>query len=265
MENNEYIRGFTNGFGATLIISDSDAIPNIDNGIAVSSALETQVGLRLIHISRIGKPYGECTELSEFKKKYNVTYERTTCQKFCEAKSVMDTCNCSSFFSEEVNLKLGKQRTIPGVCRTATELECLIGARKKFERGQTECQCGDPCTETIYEKFISSRAWPSDDYAKLLLDVLCEKTGTSACTTLYNQYTASQLAQNFIKLNIYYEDLNYQNITEKEDYEDVQFISDIGGTIGLWIGLSILSIFEVLQFFGELIRYGGRCGRTQNN
>ena len=37
--------------------------------------------------------------------------------------------------------------------------------------------------------------------------------------------------------------------------QDVQFISDVGGTLGLWIGLSVLSICEVLQLFTELIRY----------
>jgi hypothetical protein len=39
----------------------------------------------------------------------------------------------------------------------------------------------------------------------------------------------------------------------------------VGGAIGLWIGLSILAIFEVVQFFCELCAYGvhlfGNTGR----
>ena len=28
-------------------------------------------------------------------------------------------------------------------------------------------------------------------------------------------------------------------------FQEIQFVSDVGGTIGLWIGLSIISFFEV--------------------
>ena len=35
----------------------------------------------------------------------------------------------------------------------------------------------------------------------------------------------------------------------------VQFVSDVGGTVGLWLGLSILSGFEVLQFLAEVTLY----------
>jgi len=32
-------------------------------------------------------------------------------------------------------------------------------------------------------------------------------------------------------------------------------VSDVGGAVGLWIGLSILSIFEVIQLVVELVQY----------
>lgn len=39
-------------------------------------------------------------------------------------------------------------------------------------------------------------------------------------------------------------------------FQNAQFASDVGGAIGLWIGLSILAIFEVVQLFLELCAYG---------
>ena len=39
------------------------------------------------------------------------------------------------------------------------------------------------------------------------------------------------------------------------DPQLVQFASDVGGTVGLWLGLSILSGFEVLQFLFEVLVY----------
>lgn len=46
----------------------------------------------------------------------------------------------------------------------------------------------------------------------------------------------------------------------------VQFASDVGGTVGLWLGLSILSGFEVLQFVFEILVYFitfGPCRRKK--
>ena len=39
-------------------------------------------------------------------------------------------------------------------------------------------------------------------------------------------------------------------------FQTAQFASDVGGAIGLWIGLSFLSMFEVVQLFLECCAYG---------
>ncbi|XP_055956225.1 amiloride-sensitive sodium channel subunit beta-like [Patella vulgata] len=52
LENNEYIRGITNGNGAQVLIHDRDVMPHpYDQGIAVSSATETMIGLNLKSIT----------------------------------------------------------------------------------------------------------------------------------------------------------------------------------------------------------------------
>lgn len=85
-----------------------------------------------------------------------------------------------------------------------------------------------------------------------------------------------------MKLNIFYEELNYETITEERSYEVclhffedfalilntarpstsfqaslltsvlfypqlANFVSDLGGSLGLWIGMSVLSFAEVLE------------------
>ena len=39
-------------------------------------------------------------------------------------------------------------------------------------------------------------------------------------------------------------------------FQEAQFLSDVGGAIGLWIGLSILAICEIFQLIFELCDYG---------
>ena len=39
-------------------------------------------------------------------------------------------------------------------------------------------------------------------------------------------------------------------------FQEAQFISDVGGAVGLWIGLSVLAFCEVFQLIFELLDYG---------
>lgn len=38
-------------------------------------------------------------------------------------------------------------------------------------------------------------------------------------------------------------------------FQNAQFLSDVGGAIGLWIGLSMLSMFEIIQLLVELCHF----------
>ncbi|XP_064605970.1 amiloride-sensitive sodium channel subunit beta-like [Liolophura sinensis] len=58
--------------------------------------------------------------------------------------------------------------------------------------------------------------------------------------------------RNFVKVNVFYRDLNYETIQEGSDYPDSSFFSDLGGAIGLWVGFSVLGLLEVLQFLLEI-------------
>lgn len=41
-----------------------------------------------------------------------------------------------------------------------------------------------------------------------------------------------------------------------------EFLSDFGGTIGLYVGASLMTGIEILEFLAEMLRFG--CKRTKN-
>ena len=77
-------------------------------------------------------------------------------------------------------------------------------------------------------------------------------------------YNSSELIQgglirkNFVRLNIYLKDLIVEEIIQKRTYELENLFSDMGGTFGLWIGVSILSWFEIFEFG---VKLAGSCAK----
>ncbi|RUS76492.1 hypothetical protein EGW08_015746 [Elysia chlorotica] len=153
---------------------------------------------------------------------------------------------------QEVNTVLKTSRNLKA-CQSAEELRCALKIAVRFDENLDMCDCYRPCTETTFEKTVSSRNWPNPAYATLMASAACT-SNSSVCATLpdKNQY---DLREEFVKLVIHYEDLNYEELTESADYELDQFLSDVGGTIGLWIGLSLLSLFEIIHLFTDVFLY----------
>ncbi|XP_070194182.1 uncharacterized protein [Littorina saxatilis] len=253
LESEEYLRGVTMGTGVQVIIHPHNTMPfPEEDGIAIMAGTETNIALRRLNINRLGKPHGTCQEGSVFKEKYKHTYTRRACQHFCEHSTVMDTCRCYNEQSGQYVRNTLKPDLPP--CRYVPEVRCMLKVQRQYEKGDVHCDCDNPCSEQTYYKTVSMRQWPADEYTGVLVETLCTQRDAARCAK-YRQAESRNIAQSFVKLNIFYEDLNYENITEVEDYELVQFASDVGGTVGLWLGLSFLSGFEVLQFFFEVFVY----------
>ncbi|KAJ8297666.1 hypothetical protein KUTeg_024197 [Tegillarca granosa] len=55
------------------------------------------------------------------------------------------------------------------------------------------------------------------------------------------------LRQNLLKLDIFYRQMSYEQIDQQEAYDFFALICDIGGSMGLFIGASVLSLFEIFD------------------
>uniref|UniRef100_A0A3Q3CG32 Acid-sensing (proton-gated) ion channel family member 4a n=2 Tax=Haplochromini TaxID=319058 RepID=A0A3Q3CG32_HAPBU len=100
------------------------------------------------------------------------------------------------------------------------------------------CPCETPCNLTRYGKELSMVKIPSKGSARYLS----------------RKYDKSEdyIRDNFLVLDIFFEALNYETIEQKKAYDVAGLLGDIGGQMGLFIGASILTVLEILDYIYEV-------------
>uniref|UniRef100_A0A0K0DIK5 Degenerin-like protein unc-105 n=1 Tax=Angiostrongylus cantonensis TaxID=6313 RepID=A0A0K0DIK5_ANGCA len=54
-------------------------------------------------------------------------------------------------------------------------------------------------------------------------------------------------------VEVYYEQLNYESLLESEAYGLPNLLSDFGGQLGLWMGVSVITIMEVFILVFDVV------------
>lgn len=162
--------------------------------------------------------------------KLNKSYNQKDCYDLCYQQQVVLTCNCS-----DLNFSL-----LPGSqsCLSVEDILCLYGVYENFGTKNINELCDYQCPlECVSESFAyktSQSIYPSVLYASLL-------NRHPVINRMYNNQTVSQetMRKSLLKLNVYYEDLSYISITEIPTLNGISLISNIGGTLGLFLGKQI--------------------------
>ena len=84
----------------------------------------------------------------------------------------------------------------------------------------------------------------------LLCPLECDKMILS---TVYSQTTNNNKLKDKVELSIFYDSLSLIEVTEYPKLSLVDFISNMGGTFGLFLGMSVLSFLELVEIFFEMI------------
>ena len=78
---------------------------------------------------------------------------------------------------------------------------------------------------------------------------------SSALSVLFlnETLTYDMYKERFAGLNIYYTNLQHIRITQAPKITLIDLISNLGGTIGIFLGFSIFSLIEVMEIFVQII------------
>ena len=249
------IRSITWDLGIKIYINDNshslaDKIETTQ--IYLANGFEHYIGIEKMFRTQMPKPFSDCdgdylVQNSEF---YNTLikgkgiYKRYDCLNLCYQKYITITCNCSDYWVSE---NLGFD-----TCISQHEIECInnfyLNNYSKNEFIIKNCYpiCPLECKKNEYKlKTMSTNLSPEIYYNNL-------KNKNNQSIFQNETLTIDFFRQNSIKINIYYDTLADTIITESESINIISLLSNLGGTLGLFLGISVLSFAE---FFEIMVKY----------
>jgi len=259
VERQEYFHESSSGYGVRMVVHEKGTLPLPQNeGLTLNTEYETNIGLRMMRINRLGGKYGSCTDGADFRQTHYLNYTVPLCYTMCEVLHTEQQCGCTPVSTPDL------YETDISVCDVSNKTlrSCVEIANDDVLNGNVDCGCPTRCSEQVYTYSSSGRKWPHATYLKdVLIDEVCRRDYTdSFYTNLCENYKNDALTENdtesmfgnFVAVNVYFEDLNFELMEEEPLYNPVRFMSDIGGTMGLFTGASMLTYFEILHVIVEI-------------
>ncbi|CAF0735692.1 unnamed protein product [Brachionus calyciflorus] len=227
------------------------------DGIKLPVGYSSEIGIKRNFYTRIGPPYSECRKNTSYFSEDDPTYYKNTlgvgiysrkvCFEIClQNEFIIPKCNCSD---PSVPITNDDQK----LCSTLNETICVEDVRKFFDSKDLtkfcEDQCPRECDKVEYLYDINNSDYPSVYYYNVIKDQPNLKGKFEASGNLsYNLFK-----QSVLMVNVHYQELSYTFYEEIITYKVSDIIGSVGGQVGLFLGCSVLTFFEPLEFLLEVL------------
>ena len=288
LKQNQKFHSGSDGF--RVVIDDPYAwtFPALE-GFDVPPRSSVSFAVRPRRVRRLGWPYSDCTVKNPYADDFHIDelepYSFKACQQMCVQKDVIQKCGCydagslpDRYVSGTSTPSCQNKSDYPIRCAREFDDVCRSELLKQFERikcaeNETyrlrgdkmllqECRCYPPCNETLYDISYSMSRWPADGdlgemFMKGIVDGLLERSDDNEDKLLHDFLgdSIADIVNDFARINVYLADYEMVEMVESADYEAEQLISDIGGQLGLWVGMGVVTVAEALTVLWQLCRY----------
>ncbi len=220
----------------------------IDDGIKLPVGYHTLIGIKKFVIKRKPSPFpsncvmeGKEKYLKVFPGKHNIKL----CLMSCFVKTVYEKCG---FLMNMAKVLMEKEFDVQEP-RNLTPVQQEMCYRTVYDYGfkTDNCNCSVPCEEIRYQTEVMRKPWPqkwqTDKFHKIFAQAVNKPNLSHA-----------MIKENFLKVSIYYDDFITRVLEEEEAYTVESLVSDFGGQLGLFLGMSIISMIEMIHLTITLIR-----------
>ena len=162
----------------------------------------------------------------------------------CFQEKVITLCNCTSPNDYPLH-----QSNMPS-CETGNS--CYTGLNNEFSDNnyvKLHClpRCPLQCNRTEYKTSVNSIQLVGNMYVPRI------RSKPSLLEDFVVRELNSETArQSVLRVYIFYDPLSYTQLTEFPNMTRFSLLSSIGGTLSLFLGVSVLSLFEIVEVLIEL-------------
>ncbi|XP_071794574.1 acid-sensing ion channel 1A-like [Asterias amurensis] len=247
IERDEYLSSLQQSAGLRVMVGSQNQMPfPEDEGITVSPGQETFIAVKKVKLDRKKAPFiTNCTTTHStiFSDIFNVSYSKQACEKSCLAGFVLKSCGCAD---QRYGYNISQP---PCLSTNITQELCNTGVVNDYISGALTCDCSLPCKEELYELTVSNAQWPVQAHVETVVSALRQLPDFDE-VNLPRDF----VEKNVVKFNVYLGSQLHEHISEIPAYDFTRFLSDIGGQVGLCMGVSILTLFEFVEFIFDLVK-----------
>lgn len=288
----EFSHPLSGNQGARVVLHrrGSPALPSAE-GLDIPPGFSGSIGVSFQRTINLGEPFGKCSKVDP-RGGANETYRLLPCLRRCIQAQVIKACGCidtrlpepAEFTGADRMPYCGKLVSVSENCsyqenpRPSIEcLEPLQTVHDKVKCGKTvqaemekknglmdECNCYTPCDGVKYTKQYSLSGFPPGPemdsvYVELMSafeNTLRASNPSKMKLELYLKHFGFPNRFNGLKditkINVHVADTAVVKTMQKRDYTSGDLLSDIGGNLGLFVGMSLLSLGEILQLLWDI-------------
>lgn len=280
LEKAEYISGSSQVGALVMIHHPSDLGYAASEATFVAPEFTTYIGLKMVNITRLPPPFPErCVH--SWPDKFadtltrNSTYSQQACLRICLQKTIQAHCACQSAFLPIVDMPLQPASAstttttlsplpVANVSLPVAQLRSEASDEKEKEKEQQQqpqqpriiicdtrhsvtrqcvrdvmfraadrvhnCECPQKCQVVRYDKTISMASWP-----------------TREDKVTFDRGKLDVNFKNLAKIIVYFQTMTCEEVSQQAVYTPANLFSSLGGIMGMYVGFSFLSIFEIFE------------------
>ena len=261
---------FVQSSGVHVIVHNRSVSPNSFEGIDISNGEQTNIIVSRIFENKLENPYNDCklnlnspdafhSDIFRAFFKLRKYYSQENCFDACLQEEINSKCNCfSPQFPRIYNLK---------PCKTQTELDCLKNVlNNAITQGlYNKCSpyCPQECNSIIYSLSTSHSFFPNPKFSDFLTSHPAIQAKFRNSKNFLNNTSLvennsiyidkDEFGKSVAMININYQDLKYTMISQIPNMSFEDLLSNLGGQLGLFIGISFLSFVEIFDALVQII------------
>jgi hypothetical protein len=249
LNQNKYLSSFSDGL--VVFVHNQSFAPSSSLAIRIETGKETNIALGRTFTYDQPYPYSECKDLSSFKselytliKQSNYSYSQSSCFDLCYQRNIINTCGC--YYTKYTRLYNSQP------CLNVFQFKCLTNVLKNIYDEDCVSDCPLECNSVTYQYSLSSLVFPSQSFYNNFFN---DKSILIFFNTTYgiDLSTKDLFKEYFLVLNVFYPYLQYTQITEIPKFTPIDLLSQIGGSLGMFLGFSLFHLIEIFEILITLV------------